>query len=349
MFDRIECKLLRTTSQLEAFVPEWINLWRQDPHATPFQRPEWLIPWWHKFGQPDLRAVTIFERGELAGFLPLYVYLEPSTAERKLMLLGVGTTDYLGGVFAPRCTPRHLRAAFHVLVQQGGWDVFDASQLCPGSLLFELLQQPEDLSFDSFETASCSRMPAVSMSELPVKIRRNAMYYRNRAMRLGNLELVTADASNWRESFEELRRLHTARWQNSGEPGVMVDERVIAWHLEALPRLQESRMLRLCALRLNGIPIGAFYSLADPPGRPSRTQYIYITAFAPEHAELRPGTLLLALAIERAKQEGIETIDMLRGEEAYKKIWHLESTPTYGFRMLCNQSRGLKACAAAIA
>ena len=64
-----------------------------------------------------------------------------------------------------------------------------------------------------------------------------------------------------------------------------------------------------------------------------RTQYFYLTAFSGEHAELRPGTLLLAYAIEHAAQEGVAIIDMLRGEEAYKQLWHLEPAPTCGLEI----------------
>ncbi|HET9087969.1 MAG TPA: GNAT family N-acetyltransferase, partial [Acidobacteriaceae bacterium] len=92
-----------------------------------------------------------------------------------------------------------------------------------------------------------------------------------------------------------------------------------------------------CSLRLNGEIIGVLYSLIDPPRasrsahRIARTQYFYLTAYSLQHADLRPGTLLLALAIEQAANEGVQTIDMLRGDEAYKQIWHLTRTPTAGF------------------
>jgi CelD/BcsL family acetyltransferase involved in cellulose biosynthesis len=169
------------------------------------------------------------------------------------------------------------------------------------------------------------------MRELPQKIRRNAMYYRNRAARSGALELTTADASTWLEYFGTLQRLHTSRWEQGGEPGVLVDERVLACHREALPLLGRKGLLRLCALRLNGEIIAALYSLIDPPSQLVRRQYFYLTAYAPAHAELRPGTVLLALAIERAAQEGVHQIDMLRGQEQYKQIWHLERVPTFGY------------------
>lgn len=176
-------------------------------------------------------------------------------------------------------------------------------------------------------------MRAVTMADLPVKIRRNAMYYRNRAMRRGLLELTVADSTNWEETFDALTLLHTKRWQSSGEPGVLADSKVLAWHREALPLLQASGILRLCSLRLNGEIIGVLYSLIDPPPHSARTQYFYLTAFSREHADLRPGTLLLGFAIEHAALEGVQIVDMLRGDEPYKKIWHVESIPTYAFSL----------------
>ena len=353
MPEGLEYHLIRTSAELEAFAPRWSVLWREDPYATPFQSPAWLLPWWHQFGQPDLRAVSILQNGSPIGWLPFYIYREPRTGERQLLLLGVGTTDYLDGLFASTCTVEHVQHALEMLCSEGGWDVLYASQLLPHSLLFQALQRNIALDtntgfqtngdvqrehgdapgLQSFDGESCSRMPALSLAELPQKIRRNAMYYRNRALRLGRLELTVADETNWAPAFEALQSLHTARWQSRGETGVLSDERVLAWHREALPLLARSGLLRLCCLRLNGEIIGVLYSLVDLPSRPVRTQYFYLTAYAIHHEDLRPGTLLLALAIDRAASEGVAIIDMLRGDEAYKQIWHMERTPTFGFRM----------------
>jgi CelD/BcsL family acetyltransferase involved in cellulose biosynthesis len=333
MHEDIECKLIHTTEELHAFVPQWIALWREDLHATPFQSPEWLLPWWHQFGQPDLRAATISQDHRLIGFLPFYIYREPRTGERQLLPLGVGTTDYLDGIFSSACTPEHVQAALDLLCAQKNRDVMFASQLLPHSKLFQALRQSADSGIRRFDGEPCSRMPAVLLAELPQKIRRNAMYYRNRALRLGKLELTIADESNWAESFDALERLHKERWESCGQTGVLADERVLAWHREALPMLHRSGMLRLCSLRLNGEIIAVLYSLIDPPSRSTRTQYFYLPAYSTKYAELRPGTLLLAMATEYAAKEGVQTIDMLRGEEAYKRLWHLERVPTYGFAL----------------
>ena len=82
------------------------------------------------------------------------------------------------------------------------------------------------------------------------------------------------------------------------------------------------------ALTLNGRVIAVLYSLIDQE-RAGRTQYFYITAYSPEHADLRPGTLLIAYAIEHAANEGVRIIDMLRGDEGYKEIWHMHKVPTW--------------------
>lgn len=333
MHNGLRCELIRTTSELEAFQSSWRTLWSEDTRATPFLRPEWLLPWWHQFGQPDLRAVVALQQGRPIAFLPFYIYREPTSGERQLLLIGAGTTDYLDGIFSPDCTPEHVQSALDLLQSEGGWDVLYATQLRPESMLLQALNRQSASEIRRFETESCSRMVAVSMAGLPVKIRRNAMYYRNRALRQGKLEFTVADGSNWAESFDALERVHTTRWQSSGQAGVLADPRVLAWHREALPLLEASGLLRLCCLRLNGETLAVLYSLMDPASQPERTQYFYLTAFSIEHADLRPGTLLLGYAIEHAAEEGVKTIDMLRGNEGYKKIWHVEPVSTYGFAL----------------
>jgi CelD/BcsL family acetyltransferase involved in cellulose biosynthesis len=316
---------VQTTEELEALFPEWSALWRQDGHATPFQAPEWLVPWWHCFGG-DLRTVCICDDNALIGLLPFYIYREPHKGERQLLSLGVGTSDYLDGVFSPRCDIEFIQKAADFMCRDDGWDTLYVWQLRAGSKLLQALQ----FSARKVEGQSCSRMPAVTVPELPQKLRRNAMYYRNRAQRAGHLEFVIGDASTWAEIFAALIRLQGERWGDRGETGVFADERMIRWHREALPLLERAGLLRLCALRLNGEIIAVSYSLIDAPGHSDRTQYIYLPAFSTAYADLRPGTILTAMAIEHAAREGVQTIDMLRGDEDYKKLWHTQPVPTFG-------------------
>ncbi len=324
-----EYRLLRTSEELTGFVPAWRSLWQRDPIAMPFQSPEWLAPWWRQFGTDKFCGVVIERSGEPAGFLPFYVYREPANRQRQLLPLGVGTTDYLDGVFAPECTADAISGAVRFLRSEVQHDFFCVAQLPERSRLLQTLKREPDVEpiFLS-QSDGCSRMPAVKIPDLPQKIRRNAMYYRNRAQRRGDLELVQADESDWQEIFAELQQLHTLRWRTRGEAGVLADERVLRWHREAIPLLLKAGLLRLMALKLDEQIIAVLYSLIDRI-RDQRTQYFYITAYSPEYSDLRAGTLLIAYAVQHAAIEGVATIDMLRGDEEYKQIWHMAKSPTW--------------------
>ena len=340
MHSAVEYRWMESTDDLNAFREDWRALWMRDPQASPFQSPEWVLPWWQCFGQ-TLRGIAVRKRGTVVGFLPFYIYPNSATKQRQLLLLGVGTSDYLDGLFAPECRTEDISAALDLLLERDGWDVMCVSQLRPGSRLLEALRESTGLGAEHFTTESCSRMPAVPINCLPPKIRRNAIYYRNRAERTGKLEFVIAGPEDLDEIFDSLVRLHTARWQAEGEPGVFSDPRMVEWHRKALPLLQRTGLLRLSALRLNGEIVAVIYALLDPPARAHRSFYLYVTAFSTRHAELRPGTVLYALAIDHAACEGVHTIDLLRGDEGYKQMWHAEPFPTYGFDL--RRDRGLAA------
>jgi CelD/BcsL family acetyltransferase involved in cellulose biosynthesis len=268
--------------------------------------------------------------GRPLAFLPFYIYTEPDSGERRLLMIGASTTDYLDGVFAPGCTVEDVSAAIHFLGKRDEWDTMNVTQLRPHSLLAHALLST---SARRFHGERCWRVPATRIPDLPVKLRHNIMYYRNRAARRGTLEFRMADASNWPDFFDVLTQQHTAHWRERGYDGVLASARVQAWHREAIPHLQKSGLLRLCALQLDEVGIAVAYSLADGAERRHRAEYLYIHTYSLDHAELSPGTLLLAFAMEQAADEGIEALDLLRGDEPYKQLWPSEPVPTLSFAL----------------
>ena len=64
---------ITSLDDLEALRGDWTALCDRSPRVTPFQRPEWLIPWWHAFqpGEPWVLAVRKEER--LAALAPLLI------------------------------------------------------------------------------------------------------------------------------------------------------------------------------------------------------------------------------------------------------------------------------------
>ncbi len=333
MTDGCSVRLVESGAELAALTPAWARLWESDPRAKAFQHPAWLVPWWRQFGQERLLVCTLWRGEQLVGFLPAYVYSPPGDVysapgeqARQLLLVGAGTSDYLDGVFAPECTVEQVEAALARLREEGGWEVGHFTQLLPESLLYQALERETPREGARFAGESCSRLPAVKVAGLPKKVRAEVLYFRNAAIGRGKLQLRVASGGDALTTFEQLVRLHTARWQAAGEAGVLADSRVLAWHREAIPKLQAEGLLRLYTLELAGEEVAVLYAL-----RVRRVESFYLIGSAPEYAELHPGTLLTALAMEHAAAEGVEVIDMLRGEEVYKKFWRVEEVPTFGF------------------
>ncbi len=333
----MEIEIVRDPEAWAALVPEWLQLWDADPGALPFQRPEWLLPWWEQFGQPGgLRVVTIREAGgALQAMLPFYIYPDPATGERLLLMVGAGTSDYLDGVYGAGCEPGMLLRALGRLCADERWDEARLFQLPGPSRLraaVEAVELREPGAVTTSETEPCSRRPAVPLRELPGKVRADFRFHSNAARGLGPLRLTVADESSALTCFDDLVRLHTERWQRAGEAGVLADPLVLRWHGSALPQLARAGLLRLVSLHAGPHLLGVLYALVDPPGRRERTQYLYLIGHSPEHGKLRPGMLLTGLATEGAASEGVRWIDMLRGDESYKRFWHVEPVRTHGAR-----------------
>jgi CelD/BcsL family acetyltransferase involved in cellulose biosynthesis len=326
----LSLNVLHTTAELETLVPEWRNLWLQDPNATPFQRPEWLVPWWHRFGQPDLYVLAFRHAGLLTGLLPLYVFADQARQERQLLLLGAGTSDYLDGILSPTCTRADVIEGFTLLAGEATWEIAHLTQLRPHSPLYKALSVQDGNTIRIYPGENCSRFAASSIADLPKKVRAAVRYCRNLATNRGTLKLQVADARSWPRYFDELIRQHSARWNEAGQPGVLANPQVLAWHREMLPHLLQEDALRLYCLSLDDVAIATLYALIDPPSRANRTEYFYLSSYSRAHSELKPGTLLRAMAIEHAATEGVVMIDMLRGKEAYKKLWRVQDAPTFG-------------------
>lgn len=317
---------LRSQEALELAITGWRTLWNQDSNATPFQHPAWLLPWWRQFG-PDGELHAIAQRdpeGQLAGLLPLYIYREPHSGDRQLLLVGAGTSDYLNGVWRDGQGRLAVRALEHAASALPGWDSATLTQVRRSTCL-AVAAQTLALGINPAEPTSTIDLTR----DLPPKIRANVRRYRRLAEPHGPLECSLAPtADEALASFEELVRLHTERWQGRGESGVLEDPRVLAHHREAIPLLLDAGLLCLFHLTLAGETLGVLYGLLDGPHARDRRLYLYLIGFSARHAKLSPGSLLLHEAWQYAVNLGLRKLDLLRGGEEYKQLWGAQAEPT---------------------
>ncbi len=321
------------TEELERLRPEWASLWMRVPMATPFQSPDWLIPWWRHVGQGELLTLAVREGKELVGLLPFYRYT-PQDEGPRLFPLGIGTTDYLDALIRPgyegevmQLAWQHL-ATCHLRFAEADWP-----QLRPGSPLLEA-PAPPGWSTRSEGAEPCPVLHLPGRFEelgrlVSQKTLRDLRTHRRRAEQAGTLQWECAGCRQLEEFYQALLRLHAARWATREEAGVLADAAVQAAHAEALPGLLHSGLLRFYALRLEGEIVAAIYALIDPPGREARRLYLYIGGFDPALERLSPGMLLIGHVVAESIAEGIASIDFLRGRERYKYFWGAVDSPTF--------------------
>lgn len=327
--DGISASPLGTLEELLDIANEWADLWRRCPGATPFQSPDWLIPYWTHLGEGELWTLAFRHNGKLVGLAPMSIYTQPASSERHLILLGTGISDYLDALFEPGFTGPCV-AAMHETMESSRelWDAADLQQLRSGSpLLVEETPPGWTGQINVQEVCpvlSLPESPAELPGRVPPRMLEKLRYYRRRIQRLGPGEVVRARLDNFDELYGRFLELHRARWTVRGQEGVLAHERLHRFHREAAHRMLISGTLRLYGMRHQGTIVAALYAFAH-----NRHTYFYLSGFDPAFAAYSPGTLLIGHAIEQAISEGAERFDFLRGREAYKYMWGAKGRPNF--------------------
>lgn len=328
--DVIVLDLITTIGELEALLPRWRALWRRIDDATPFQAPEWLIPWWRHLGRGELCVLALRCGERLVGLVSSTIFHETvGRRARKFTLMGNGVTDYLDALFEPRLRADCAAQTFGYLARLPfRWDLCEFSQLRPESALFDAaLPVTFNAALVLHEPCPVLRFhPGARALEdvIPPHQAANVKYYRSRAARFGALEYEPATSKTLASVLSDLFRLHGARWSERGCAGALAEPAVQRFHREVAQTMLDAGMLRLNRLLLNGRVIAVFYGFTH-----RRRSYFYLGGHDPAFSALSPGTLAIAHALEQALEERVESFDFLRGREPYKYLWGAVDTMTY--------------------
>lgn len=308
---------VREIPDLDALAPEWEALWARCPDATVFQRSDWLLPWCTHLlhGKPCL--VTVRRGAQLLGLAPFFLWMDGDS--RVLSVMGAGISDYLDVLVEQDERPIVARALEAWLGVRQPWDRLEWSELRSSSLLLELADRWPGGSITSRQDV-CPGVLLGGRSRLqdalPPPMWSRVAYARRRAGRAGDLAVDEATPETLERLLDHLEEFHAARWRERGGVGMLSDAPTRAFHREVSQRLLARGALLLSALRIRGAVAGVLYGFHDR----AATRY-YSSGFSPECGHFSPGTLLVAHAIEGAKERGAELFDFLRGAEPYKYTW----------------------------
>lgn len=101
-----------------ALAPAWAELAERDPRATPFGRPEWLLPYCRAFGVAEPWAVVLWRGGRLAGLAALATYADGGW--RIATLLGGGRSDWQDALVDPELAPDGAQVLLSRIADEAG-------------------------------------------------------------------------------------------------------------------------------------------------------------------------------------------------------------------------------------
>jgi CelD/BcsL family acetyltransferase involved in cellulose biosynthesis len=291
------------------------SLWRRDPRATPFQSPAWLEAWWTHLGGGERRDAEVRDAdGTLVAALPLFVWHDAGL--RRLVPVGAGHSDYCDVLVAPGTPTERVWAA-----------ILGSAEACDEVLLPDLRSDspllgapPRGWTAVEEEAEICPvlTLPAQGspLEGLSRSQRRKVVHDRHRAERLGGISEELVGAGDVADVLEALFELHRQRWARDGQPGVLGDPRVQAFHRAAAPALAEAGLLRMSVVRREGTVAAVLYGFAD-----GARGYSYINAVDVSVPGQSFGTLAFSCLIEASAAGGAGEFHFLRGEEPYKYRW----------------------------
>ena len=323
---------------LEELAGAWRELLSRSGSDEPMLSPDWLLPWWRKFGGEggrELRVGVAYRGDVLVGLVPLLArwhWYALGIPFRRLELLGTGEpeqdevcSEYLD-VIAERGVEEELIASLADALTRGvfgSWDELvlggmNGTSALPGLLAAELRRRDAPSSLEEIDVARFIPLPATweaYLQGLPATSR----YLVNRSLRdfeswAGDgfeLHTVTSRAE-LALGRRVLLALHGSRW---GEEGAFASPRFDAFHEEVMPALLDRGALDLSWMCARGEPVAALYNL-----RWRGKIYSYQCGRRLDvPREIRPGIVMHAHAIRGAIEAGMREYDFLGGASQYKR------------------------------
>jgi len=309
----------------------WDELLAASGSDSPFLTPTWLAAWWTAYGTGRIPAIVAAWRGtSLAGLVPLQlaaVEWRGGIPLRALRFLGDGTydSDYLGPI-VPREEEAEFLPAFWSWLRHASTIRYEVAHLneipveSPSYAPFRALLE-EDGSLLEEDRVGCVQAPLPETYDAYVAGLKPRMRTKLRSLRRtleGDHQAVLrrADAATLRESLESLFRLHQARWQARGEPGVFGTPEKRGFYHRVAAALLERGWLDLTTLVADGAPVAHQCCI-----RYRGTAYLLQEGYDPAWEERGVGNALRAMSIEAMIADRIRVYDFLAGVTEHKLSW----------------------------
>ncbi len=336
--------LLREITRPDAFdavAQAWRELARTSA-LSPFQAPDWLLPWWRHYGVGlEPRLLTWWDGERLVGLAPLALrspWTRLGDRVRELVFWGAAgqtRSPLMRGFVDLLAAPDHdaqVRAAFDAWLDSDAsdWNLFSLLRLPSGSPTPDRLRALAAQRHWRTVHPGQADISMANILDLPADLDawdarsdRKARYNMRREVRLfaeranGRFDVV-ADAAGVAEALAAIARLAGERWQER-EHHFRGDPAFGAFMADAAARMAEAGQAYAVVARDDDGIVAAALTLAVN-GR-AAVPLIGVSSDA-AYNHLAVGKNLFARSIAEAITRGARTYDFLLGGDYKRTFWH---------------------------
>lgn len=347
--ENLKIRVVTNEDEFNSLHSEWDNL-IQHSNAKVYQTFEWLSMWWKYYKNEKLDrllCLLFYQNDKLVGIAPLYVRYKTFLGfefYRRIYFLGgdtsvgisfglffdEGPSDYLDIISLPEYE-HHVAEAF-LLYFEKNQEQYDQIVLgdinAEGNTYRNLrpLLQNSSLQWKISEADECPYIHTpnslddfLKSRSASVRRRLQQSWKEVEEKSLFTLKEVK-NTTDLHTAFSEMKRLHQNRWNRLGYPGFFGDPRYEKF-FENVLQLFFARGWLWCKTTMTGDKYLAGRLAFKYKGE----YYDYLSGIDDHAPEMkrRPGLVLLLAMIQDAVTEKALGVDLLRGEEPYKKDFTL--------------------------
>jgi len=328
--------------------PLWNELVARSMTNTPFQRLEYQRAWWRHLRPSGARLLTIAVSHATEGPIAIgCFYLK----DRKLFFNGAREeSDYLDIIVPARHAVPAWAEMLRALDDAWGqaWDELQLGDVPSWSLTRSVSFTPDvmtNLTASTVPIEACQAFSLPSTFEsyldrLPARAKHEIRRKLRRARAAGaGLEVIT-ECAPARAAIGEFLDLLAS----STSKRIWLDEPRRRFFAELAAVTAREGRLALLFLTVNGRRVAALFCFQH-----GNRVWVYNSGMDQAFFHLSPGEVLIALAIARSIECGLETFDFMRGHEQYKRKFGTSVDHVWQIRMTRSAHANLAPTAAATA
>ncbi len=323
----MKLSLITSKKEWETLRPEWDPLVAKSFRVYPFLEFWYLFNWWQTLGGGEwpeensrLQIVTARENGDLIGIAPLFTSYKAGSEPAIRFIGQIEVTDHLDFI----CLPDKLESFLSQLLDFINENPeFNTKRLelanilkdSPTNSMMESLCREKQGSFELTVLQPSPGIPLPSswdgyLQSLSKKQRHEVRRKERNAERDHQVELVfsqdSTDIDGEMGRFIELMR-------NEEQKAKFLTPLTEQFLLELGRAAQEAGCLNLANLMLDGKQAAVYLNFIF-----DNKLWVYNTGWNPEFSQASPGWVLLVKLIQWAIANGLNEVDMMRGDEEYK-------------------------------